>query len=109
MTNRLEQSSQKFDTYLRREFLNPPESLHETSYVLAHVESSQDGKSAYGVNEVFLADNARVVRFEFFLGGSEAREASLEKIDLLLSILREFRDALVVEAAAIERREGAAR
>jgi hypothetical protein len=100
MINRFEQSSQKIDTYLRREFLNAPESLHDTSYILAHVETG-----AYGMNEVFLADNARVVRFEFFLGGPQSREASLKKIELLLLLLREFREALVIEAAAIERAE----
>ena len=88
-------------TYIRREFLNAaPETIH-TSYVLAHVEDSENGGNAHGSNVVNIADCKRVTTFDFYLGNQQSRDWSIAKINLLLEILGEFRDALINEAYAI--------
>lgn len=86
-------------TFHRRTFLNADPSTH-TSYVLAEVESSQ-----WGTNLLIIADCKRCVQLEFFLGNAEGREQGLAKIDLLLDVLNDFRQALQDEATSIGKQE----
>jgi hypothetical protein len=92
-------------TFRKRTFLNPV-TTGESSYVLAEVESSQDGAYRWGNNLLTLADCKRVIQFEFFLGTKEARRIALKKINLLIDVLTRFRDALTKEIALIEKGEG---
>jgi hypothetical protein len=87
-------------TYRRRTFLASV-STGFTSYVFAEVESSCNGEYQEGNYLLTIADCHRSVDLEFFLGTSVARRQSLAKIDLLLSVLREFRDALLKESELI--------
>lgn len=89
-------------TLRKRAFLNPA-STGYTSYVLAEVESSNDGAYKWGNYLVTLADCKRVVQFEFFLGTKRDRRIALRKINLLIDVLTRFRDALVKEIAMIEK------
>jgi hypothetical protein len=91
--------------YLRREFLNAAPELAHTSYILCHVEDSDSGREAHGSNVVCLADCHRVITLDFHLGTLEARNSSTAKINFLLEILGEFRDALLNEAYAIAKVE----
>jgi hypothetical protein len=51
---------------------------------------------------VIIADCKRAIHFEFFLGTKKAR-ISLAKIDLLIDVFTQFRDALCKEIALIEK------
>ena len=89
-------------TFIRREFLNlAPSQIEHTSYVLCHVENSDSGRQAHGSNMLHVADCYRVTSFDFYLGNAEARDASIAKLNLLLEILGEFREALLNEAYLI--------
>jgi hypothetical protein len=66
------------------------------------VANSQKGQFVSGFNAVVLCDSFRVISLEFPLGTSQARNASLYKIGILLSTVQKFREALLFEAAAIE-------
>ena len=89
-------------TFRKRAFLNPL-SANETSYVFAHVESSHDGSYRWGDNLIFIADCRRVVQLEFAIVTKQKRRVSLAKLDLLISVLTSFRDALKKEIALIEK------
>jgi hypothetical protein len=91
-------------TYRKRLFLTPV-STGDTSYLLAEVESSQNGEYKLGHYMLTLADCRRKVEFEFFLGTARARRQSLAKVDRLLRILKTFRDALLREAVLIRGHE----
>ena len=91
--------------YLRREFLNAAPQLEHTSYILCHVENSENGSNAHGSNVVNIADCKRVITLDFYLGDKEARDSSLAKINLLLEVLGEFRDGLLAEAFLIAKVE----
>jgi len=86
--------------FRKRAFLTPV-STGTTSYVLAEVESSEDGAYKWGHYMLTLADCRRKIELEFFLGTTRARQQSLAKIDLLVEILNEFRASLREEARLI--------
>jgi hypothetical protein len=100
------QMSRKRSVYSLRKrlFLNPT-STGYTSFILAEVESSQDGAYKWGNYLLTLADCKRTIKFEFFLGTKVARHIALRKIDLLIDVLSQFRDALQKEIALIEKGE----
>ena len=89
-------------TFRKRSFLNPVSTGH-TSYILAEVESSDNGAYRFGNYLLTIADCRRIIRLEFFLGDKKARRRSLKKINLLIEILTRFRDALSKELDLIER------
>jgi hypothetical protein len=90
--------------YRKRAFLNSISTGH-TSYVLAEVESSDNGGYQWGTNMVTIADCGRMIHLEFFLGTLRSRRQSLAKINLLIDILTRFRDALTKESDLIEKRK----
>ncbi len=87
-------------SYRKRTFLTPVSS-GIASYVLAEVESSDDGTYKCGHNMITLADCRRQIELEFFLGTPRDRKRSLAKIDLLLDVFGAFRTALEKEAELI--------
>ena len=89
-------------SYRKRSFLNPTSTGH-TSYILAEVESSQNGEYRWGTNMLTIADCKRTIRLEFFLGRRQERRRSLKKLNLLIEILTRFRDALIRESELIEK------
>jgi hypothetical protein len=89
-------------SYQKRAFLAPTSS-RVTSYVFAEVQNTFDGEERFGENFLFIGDCHKTVKFEFFLGNRIARRFSLAKINLLIKILTEFRDALATEITLIER------
>ena len=91
-------------TLRKRLFLNPT-STGYTSFILAEVESSRDGAYKWGNYLLTLADCKQIIKFEFFLGTKEARRIALKKINLLIDVLTQFRDALQKELALIEKGE----
>lgn len=90
--------------FRRREFLNPERTGH-TSYILAEIDSTFNGKVIYGTNIILIADCHRTVRLEFFLGNPEARVDSVDKIDLLLSIFAQFRECLKAQIELIDKEQ----
>ena len=88
-------------SFRKRVFLNPVSTGH-TSYILAEIESSDDGGNKWGHCMVTLADCRRRIQLEFFLGTKQTRRVSLAKIDLLINVLTAFRDQLRNEANLIE-------
>lgn len=88
-------------TYRKRAFLDPASTGH-TSYILAEVESSNEGADKWANYLLTLADCRRRVQLEFFLGTKRSRRLSLAKIDLLINVLTAFRDQLREEANRIE-------
>ena len=95
-------------TLRKRAFMNPPSTGH-TSFILAEVESSQNGEYRWGTNMLTLADCHRVIRIEFFLGNNRERRRSLKKINLLIDTLTGFREALAKEKALIEKSKPSAK
>jgi hypothetical protein len=89
-------------TYRKRAFLNPSSTGH-TSYILAEVECSDNGKEKFGNYLLTVADCRRSIRLEFFLGTKENRRRSLKKINLLIDTLTRFRDALKRESDLIDK------
>jgi hypothetical protein len=88
-------------SFRKRVFLNPI-STGQTSYILAEVESSRSGEYKWGHCMLTIADCRRRIQLEFFLGTRQARRISLRKIDLLISVLTKFREALAKEIALLE-------
>jgi len=92
-------------TFRERSFLNPT-STGYTSFILAEVESSDEGAYKWGNYLLTLADCKRVIQLDFFLGTKQARRIALRKINLLIDVLSRFRDALQKEIVLIETWEG---
>ena len=74
----------------------------QTSYILAEVESSDNGAELFANYLLTIADCRRSIRLEFFLGTKENRHRSLKKNNLLDTLTR-FRDALKRESDLIEK------
>lgn len=91
-------------TFRKRVFLNPI-STGSTSYILAEVESSQEGEYPLGVYHLIIADCYRKIRLHFSLSCARDRRQSLKKINLLIEVLTRFRDALKREIELIENDE----
>jgi len=91
-------------TLRKRLFLNPISTGH-TSFILAEAESSQGGAYKWGHYMLTLADCRHRILLEFVLGSKRQRRLSLAKINLLIDVLTQFRDALVKESALIEKGE----
>lgn len=91
--------------FRKRVFLNPV-STNQTSYILAHVESSYGGSYAQGDNLIFIADCRRVIELEFFIGTPMDRHFSIAKINRLINVLTAFRKALQQEIEIIEKYGG---
>jgi len=98
----------KYQFFRKRVFLASISTGH-TSFILAEVESSRGGENKWGHCMLTIADCRRRIQLEFFLGTVRARRESLRKLDLLLSVLGSFRNALLTEARAITEAERAAR
>jgi hypothetical protein len=88
--------------FRKRFFLDSIATSH-TSHLLAEVESSRNGEYQWGHYMLTLADCRRRIQWEFFLGTKQARRNSLRKINLLISLLMRFRDALQKEIDLIEK------
>ena len=89
-------------SYRKRSFLNPTSTGH-TSYILAEVESSQNGEYPWGSNMLTIADCKRIIRLEFFLGRKQERRRSLKKLNLLIDVLTRFREVLIKESELIDK------
>jgi len=88
--------------FLKRRFLNPVSTL-TTSYIYAHVEDSKKGEVHNGANMLTIADCHGNVEFEFYLGSKAHRRRSLAKINLLIDVLTQFRNALKKESELIDK------
>ena len=88
-------------SYHKRTFLAPASS-RTASYIVAEVESSNDGAYAHGTNLLIFADCGRQIQLEFFLGNPRDRRQSLAKAELLSEIVDSFCKALREEAKLIE-------
>lgn len=88
-------------SFRKRAFLDAISTNH-TSYILALIESSNDGEYPWGTNMLHIADCQRQIQLEFFLGNKRDRRLSLRKINLLIKILTAFRDALAKEIELID-------
>ena len=88
--------------FAKRAFLNPASTLL-TSYIEAHVQTGHDGPDKFGDNMIVIADCRNVIKIEFFLGNKQARRVSLAKINLLITVLVKFRNALKRQIALIEK------
>jgi len=87
--------------YCERVFLHPP-TTGKNSYICAVAESSEAGAYKAGDYVLILADCHHAIELEFSLVNPKQREESLAKVDALANIVNRFRDALYIEAKAIE-------
>jgi len=87
--------------YRKRVFLNPI-SLSAPSFVQAIADSSDEGTYLLGNYILIIADCDRRIMLEFNLANATQRKVSLAKIDRLLRVVNEFRDAIYAEARLIE-------
>ena len=88
--------------YRKRVFLNPI-SLSAPSFIQAVADSSDEGTYLLGSYILIIADCDRRIMLEFGLASPRQRKASLAKIDRLLKVVNEFRDAVHAEAELIEK------
>jgi hypothetical protein len=95
-------------TYRKRVFLNSI-SQAAPSFVQAVADSSDEGTYTLGNYVLIIADCNRRVLLEFCLANATQRRASLEKIDRLLRVIGEFRNAVYIEAELIAKEEKAKR
>src|SRR5687767_5433243 len=86
--------------YLKRTFLEDPPS-HGSSYILAEIESSNNGTNKHGTNRLIVADRGRRIELLFFLNTPQERRRSLKKAELLASIISSFCRSLREEAELI--------
>ena len=91
--------AEKF-SYRKRTFLMPA-STGIPSYVLAEVESSNQGEDNCGHYMITIADCHRNIQLEFPLATARSRQHSLAKIELLIEIFIAFGTALQKEAQLI--------
>jgi hypothetical protein len=87
--------------YLKRTFLEAPSS-HTSSYVLAEIESSEEGSNRHGTNRLIVADRGRRIELLFFLNTAQERRRALKKAELLAEIINTFRQTLQEEARQIK-------
>lgn len=90
--------------YRKRVFLNPI-SLSAPSFIQAVADSSDEGTYLLGNYVLIIADCDRRIMLEFGLASPRQRKASLAKIDRLLKVVNEFRDAVHAEAKLIEKQK----
>ena len=86
--------------YHKRTFLAPASS-RTSSYIVAEVESSEEGSYALGTYMLTIADCRRQIQIEFMLGNARERKRSLAKAELLAEIINKFCEALREEAKLI--------
>lgn len=91
--------------YRKRVFLNPI-SISAPSFIQAVADSSDEGTYLLGNYVVIIGDCRRNIMLEFALTNEWERTMSLQKIDKLLKVLTEFREAVYAEAALIEKNYG---
>lgn len=92
-------------TYRKRVFLNPI-SISAPSFIQAVADSSDEGTYLLGNYILIIADCHRNIMLEFNLANEKQRKMSLAKVDRLLKVVNEFREALHAEAALIEKNYG---
>ena len=88
--------------YYKRTFLAHAAS-NVSSYIIAEVESSDEGTNPLGTNMLTIADCNKQIELEFSLESSRARRRSLARAELLADLINGFRDSLREEAQQIER------
>ena len=88
--------------YRKRVFLNPI-SLGTPSFIQAVADTSDEGTYTLGNYTLIIGDCHRNIMLEFCLANATQRKRSLEKIDRLLRVVNEFRDAVHAEAELIDR------
>ena len=91
--------------YLKRTFLEGPSS-HGSSYILAEIESSNNGSNKHGTNRLIVADQGRRIELLFFLNTPQERRRSLKKAELLAEIINRFCQTLQEEAERIRADNG---
>ena len=87
--------------YRKRIFLNPI-SLSAPSFIQAVADSSDEGTYLLGSYILIIADCDRRIMLEFNLANARQRKMSLAKIDRLLKVVNEFRDAVHAEAKLLD-------
>lgn len=90
--------------YRKRVFLNPI-SLSAPSFIQAVVDSSDEGTYLLGNYVLIIGDCRRSVMLEFSLGNAHQRTISRKKIDKLVKVISEFREAVYAEAELIDNQE----
>ena len=87
--------------YYKRAFLAHAAS-NVNSYIIAEVESSDEGTYPLGVYMLTIADCNKQIELEFSLESTRARRRSLARAELLAELITGFRDNLQEEAKRIE-------
>jgi len=87
--------------YRKRVFLNPI-SLGAPSFIQAIADDSDEGTYKLGNYVLIIADCHRNIMLEFCLANEKQRKVSLDKIDRLVKVVNEFREAVHAEAKLIE-------
>jgi hypothetical protein len=90
--------------YRKRVFLNPI-SLGAPSFIQAAADSSDERTYLLGNYVLIIADCRRNIMLEFNLANAKQRRMSLDKIDRLVKVVNEFRDAVHAEAKLIAEQE----
>jgi hypothetical protein len=89
-------------SYYKRTFLAHAAS-NVSSYVIAEVESSDEGTYSLGTNMLTIADCNKQIELEFSLESTRSRQRSLARAELLAELINGFCDNLREEAKRIER------
>ena len=88
--------------YYKRTFLAHAAS-NVSSYIIAEVESSDEGTYSTGTNMLTIADCNKQIELEFSLYSARARRRSVARAELLARVINGFQDSLREQAELIER------
>ena len=77
-----------------------------TSYIHAIVQSSHNGEYRREANVLYMADCDRKIEVDFVVGNKRQGRLAPRKINLIMSMLFSFREALAREIALIENTSG---
>ena len=93
-------------SFRKRVFLLPA-STDCTSYIHAIVQSSHNGEYRWETNVLYIADCCCKIELDLVVGNKrQGRLASPRKINLIISMLLSFREALARESALVKNTSG---
>lgn len=90
--------------YLKRVFLNPIKD-GAPSFIQAAADDSDEGTYVIGNYLLIIADCDRRIMLKFHVSSPKARKQARAKIDRLVQVVNDFRDALIREIALIDKAE----
>ena len=88
--------------YLKRVFLNPIKE-GAPSFIQAVADDSDEGTYLLGNYLLIIADCDRRIMLKFYVASPKARKKAIAKIDKLVQVVNDFREALIRKIELIDK------